>query len=227
MKKNFFKKKQKMKDLNVVNTGFLFAWALILSFCLMSCADDQSAIQIKDGSEYQVENRAENPNQPPEIPDSEEWILVESTKGEMDWREVQEWYHEDLLQRKDNPSVPNLKSITVEMLIKNSNFLEQAEKVDLLFFAGEIVNDDRVRGNPMTIAKILKTVAGEKSVMHGTPDDYPDLEVMEMAAMAEAKYWGGASSVREEIKEEYNKAIGVLGGLHRDRWGNSMVPNVD
>ncbi|HKK63717.1 MAG TPA: hypothetical protein VJ951_14225, partial [Bacteroidales bacterium] len=74
-----------MKNLNVLNRRFLFAWSLMLSLGFMSCTDDQSAIQIKDGSEYQVENRAENPNQPPEIPDSEEWILVESTKGQMDW----------------------------------------------------------------------------------------------------------------------------------------------
>lgn len=216
-----------MKDLNVVNSGFLFAWALILSFCLMSCADDQSAIQIKDGSEFEVENQADNPNQLPEIPDSEEWILIESTKGEMDWQEVKQWYLKDLLQRKNDASVPNLKSITVEMLTKNSNFLEQAEKEDLLFFASEIVSDDRVRGNPMAIAKILETAAGEKSVMNGAPGEYPDMEVMKLAAAAEAKYLDGADSAREEIKEEYEKSLGLLAGLHRNRWGVSQLEGVD
>jgi hypothetical protein len=213
-----------MKDLNVVNSGFLFAWALILSFCLMSCADDQSAIQIKDGSEFEVENRADNPNQPPEIPDSEEWILTESTKGEMDWREIKQWYLEDLLQRNNDPSVPNLKSITVEILILNSNFLEEAEKEDLLFFASEIVNDDRVRGNPMAIAKILKTAAGEKPTMNGV---YPELEIMKLAATAEAKYVDGANSAREKIKGDYKKSLGVLAGLHRNRWGASQLKEVN
>lgn len=213
-----------MKNLIVLNGRFFFAWLLFLSVGFTSCADDHNAIEIKDGSEFEVENRADNPNQPTEIPDSEEWILIESTKGEMDWREVKQWYLKDLLQRKNDPSVPNLKSITVEMLTKNSKFLEQAEKKDLLFFAREIVNDERVRGNPMAIAKILKTAAGEKSAMNGV---YPDLEIMKLASAAEAKYSDGASSAREEIKEEYKESLVVLSGLHRNRWGDSQVEGVD
>jgi len=200
---------------------------LLLFFGITSCQHDEIAIQEIDSSKFEVENRADNLNQPPEIPDSEEWILMESTKGKMDWREVNQWYRKDLLQRKNDPSVPNLKSITVEILTKNSNFLEQAEKEDLLFFASEIVNDDRVRGNPMTIAKILETAAGGKSVMDRLAGDHPDLEVMKLAAKAEVKYLDGAVSAREDIKEAYNKSIGALAGLHRDRWAQSQLSNVD
>lgn len=216
-----------MKNLNLLYNTLLLSAAFIFAVCIVSCDEDRSKIQKIDGSKFEVENRVDDPNRPLEIADPDEWILVEVLKGPLDWQEVKQWYRRDLMQRENDPSVPNLKSITVDFLVKHSSFLELAGKEDLLFFAGEIVNDDRVRGNPVAIAKILETAAGEKSVMNGAPGEYPDMEVMKMTAAAEAKYLDGADSAREEIKEEYEKSLGLLAGLHRNRWGVSQLEGVD
>lgn len=201
--------------------------ALCFGLGIVSCNEDPNTIALENDSQFEVKNRLDETNQPPEIPDSDEWIFIESTKCDMDWREIKQWYHEDLLQRINDPSVFNLKGITIFFLTTIPDFLEQAGKKDLLFFAGEIVNDDRMRGNPMAIAKILETAAGEKSVMNGAPGEYPDMVVMKLAAAAEAKYLDGADSAREEIKEEYEKSLGLLAGLHRNRWGVSQLEGVD
>jgi|GEM_PF-1700566 hypothetical protein len=192
---------------------------------LTSCQNDETAIQELDGSEFEVESRSVETDRPAEIPQSEEWILLESTKGPLDWREVKAWYLNDLSKREDDPSVPNLKSITVGMLVKNSTFLKEAGKEDLLFFAGEIVNNGKVRGNPMDIAEILAVAADGKAAMQGTTD-LPDREIMKLAAKAEAKYFEGAATAREEIKAQYEHALSTLASLHRDRWGSSQVLEV-
>jgi hypothetical protein len=61
--------------------------------------------------------------------------------------------------------------------------------------------------------------------MQGTTD-LPDREIMKLAAKAEAKYFEGAATAREEIKAQYEHALSTLASLHRDRWGSSQVLEV-
>lgn len=200
----------------------LFSMALVLSTVMACQSDDEVVLNKVDGKELQVDQRTEFDERPAEIPDPDEWILTAPTEeGPLDWREIDDWYRNDLLKRDDDPSVPNLKSITLDMLVQRSNFLEEAGEKELLFYAREVILDDEVRGNPTSVAAVLTGAAEGKTAMNG---ELENREIMKLAAQAEQKYFGKAPENGPEGHEEaYSKAVGEISSLHRVRWGESVL----
>lgn len=149
-----------------------------------------------------------------EVPASDNWIMRAFIDTKVSWKDVDNWYLNELPKYANSPEYANLKSLAISCLvIAKKPFLQASGKEKCLFYAKEIIYDDQVLNNIEVVAKLLESAKGSS---------FSDNEIAKHAFFAHKKYTERYKDEINTYKNQYDEAFKTIKLLQHDRWGKPL-----